>query len=65
LICYEKEDYEMCKSNKTINSSRLKKLDNINTNELLVIKNLLLANKIPGYQEKNINKIIWYINKFK
>lgn len=65
LFCYDKIDYNNCKSNSRISDSRLKKLDNVERVELKEIKNLLLLNKIPGYQEQNIDRIKEYINKNK
>lgn len=63
LFCYDTIDYNICKSNNKLSDSRLKKLDNININELQAIKNLLFINKTSAYQEKNINRIKEFIIK--
>lgn len=63
LFCYDTIDYNICKSNNKLSDSRLKKLDNININELQIIKNLLFVNKTSAYQEKNINRIKEFIIK--
>lgn len=57
LFCYDEIDYNRCKSNKKISDSRIKKLDSVNCDELLSIKNLLINNKVSGYQEQNIDRI--------
>lgn len=57
LFCYSEEDYNNTKANNKINESRIKKLDNIKTKELGLIKNLIKNNRNAGYQEKNIDRI--------
>lgn len=61
LFCYDKLDYEQAKSQETINESRLKKLDAVQSNELLEIKSLLLENKVSAYQERNMDRIKKFI----
>lgn len=61
LFCYDQTDYEMAASQEEINSSRLKKLDSIMTPELSKIKDILLKEKLAGYQEKNMQRIEEYI----
>lgn len=57
LICYNKDDYINSISSETINKSRLNKLNKIESEELSIIKDLLVLNKKAGYQEKNIDNI--------
>ena len=57
LFCYTEEDYKNTKANSKINESRIKKLDNIKTKDLYLIKELIKQNKCAGYQEKNIDRI--------
>lgn len=61
LFCYDEQDYLNSKSGELLSSSRLKKLDNINSKELLNIKKILLEEKISGYQEQNLNRLREYI----
>ncbi|MEG2028553.1 MAG: TIGR02679 domain-containing protein [Bacilli bacterium] len=61
LFCYNIDDYHNCLSQNEISSIRLKKLDKIELDELNLIKNNLLLNKMPGYQENNIDNIINYM----
>lgn len=61
LFCYQVEDYNNSKSNKKISESRLKKLNLILEEELQIVKELLLKNKLSAYQEKNINQVRKYI----
>lgn len=63
LFCYQEEDYNRLKSNKKISESRLKKLNLIFSQELEIMKKLLLKHKCSAYQEKNIDKIREYIQK--
>lgn len=65
LFCYTEHDYLNSKSNEVLSSSRLKKLDNINSEELLKIKEILLKEKFSGYQEQNLNRLIEYITNNK
>lgn len=65
LFCYDKLDYINSISREKISNSRLKKLDNINTNELEEIKKMLLSNKLSAYQEQNLNRIKEFIIKNK
>lgn len=61
LICYDEIDYINSKSKEKISESRIKKLDKITTKELELIKQMIINNKVAGYQEQNINRIINYI----
>lgn len=61
LFCYSKKDYENAISKEKINSSRIKKLDKVNSNELQEIKDILKKTNLSGYQEQNINNIKEYI----
>lgn len=61
LICYDQIDYINSKSKEKLSKSRIKKLDKITTKELEIIKNMIINNKVSGYQEQNINRIINYI----
>ncbi len=63
LICYDERDYNNAKSQKSITSSRLKKLEKIYTKDLQKIKELILQNNASGYQEQNIARIKEYIQK--
>ena len=62
LFCYKKQDYENCISNNNIDKKRLNILEKIYNKDLLIIKKLLIDNKLSGYQENNKEKIINYIN---
>lgn len=57
LFCYDIVDYNKCRSNKEISVSRIKKLDSVIFDELMVIKELLINNNVSGYQEQNIDRI--------
>ena len=63
LFGYEAELYGEIKSKESINSSRLKKLENIDLTDLKEIKQCLLLEKLSAYQEKNIAWIKNYIEK--
>lgn len=58
FICYTKEDYYKCISNNIISKKRLNKLQNVNIEELDVIKKLLVNDKKSAYQENNKERII-------
>ncbi len=60
LFCYDKIDYERCKSNNFISNSRLNKMEKIDDDNLNIIKNLLLENKLAAFQENN-DRIIDYL----
>ena len=60
LFCYDKIDYENCKSNNVISNSRLNKMKKIDDKNLNIIKNLLLENKLASFQENN-DRIIKYL----
>lgn len=60
LFCYDKIDYENCKSNNVISNSRLNKMAKIDDKNLNIIKNLLLENKLAAFQENN-DRIIKYL----
>ena len=51
FLGYDANGYKNAKSDKILNDSRLKKLDNCTTEELNIIKKLILQHKNPGYQE--------------
>lgn len=61
LFCYDTIDYNNAKSKEKISSSRLKKLDNINVEELQNIKKILQESKVSAYQEQNLDRIREYI----
>ena len=63
LFCYSINDYLNVKSKEKISDSRLKKLDNIKSDDLFSIKELLLNEKLAGYQEQNLNSIREFILK--
>ena len=52
------EDYYKCISNNIISKKRLNKLQNVNIEELDVIKKLLVNDKKSAYQENNKERII-------
>lgn len=60
-FCYEKEDYENTKSKEMLNSSRIKKINALQEEDLKIIKELLVKNKLAGYQEKNKERIKEFI----
>ncbi|HIS90240.1 MAG TPA: DUF2399 domain-containing protein [Candidatus Faecisoma merdavium] len=60
LFCYDKIDYDNCKSNKIISNKRLNKMAQINDSKLIIIKDQLLKNKLAAFQENN-NRIINYL----
>ena len=60
LFCYDKIDYDNCKSNKIISNKRLNKMDKIDDSKLIIIKDQLLKNKLAAFQENN-NRIINYL----
>ena len=62
LFCYEKEDYINTKANKIISKTRLNKLQNVKSKELENIKNILIENKMAGYQEHNIKRLEEFMN---
>ena len=62
LFCYTKEDYECCLSKNTISDSRLNKLNKINNEELIEIKNILLNKKYSVYQENNKKRLLEFIS---
>lgn len=63
FIGYNEEYYNNGISNNEISTSRLKKLDNVIDNDLLIIKELLKIKKLSSYQEINYDKLLEYIKK--
>lgn len=61
LFCYDEVDYQECVSKKAINDKRISKLTRVSSLELEKIKELLLKNKMAGYQENNKKRIIKYM----
>lgn len=62
LFCYKREDYKNALSNNGISNARLKKLENIKEDNLQLIKEEIIKERLSGYQEKNISRIIDYID---
>ena len=62
FIGYNDKFYLNGISDNTINNSRLKKLNNIYDDDLVVIKELLLNSKVSSYQELNYDMIIDIMN---
>lgn len=52
------QDYKLCKSKKELTTSRIKKLDKIENKDFLEIINELKKEKLAGYQELLIEKMI-------
>lgn len=63
LFCYDSLNYETIRTKEKLSSSRIKKLDNINIEELKCIKTLLKKNRCAVYQENNIEGIKEFIEK--
>lgn len=61
LFLYDKELFNKIKTESKISDARIKKLDNVTSNELNEIKNLIKNTKEVGYQEKIIDEIIEFI----
>ena len=59
--CYDAGDYEACISSNKISNQSLKKLNNIHSDELLEMKELLFEKKQAAYQENNKENIIKYV----
>ena len=57
LFCYDEVDYKIALSKEKISESRLKKLDNVKSLELINIKELMKQNKLSAYQEQNLERI--------
>ncbi len=62
LILYNKELFEKSKSDKKINSSRIKILDNVSSISLQEITKMIKKTNAVGYQEKVISDIIKYLH---
>lgn len=62
LILYNKELFEKSKSDKKINSSRIKILDNVSSISLQEITKMIKKTNTVGYQEKVISDIIKYLH---
>ena len=58
FIGYNEKYYQNGLSDNKINSPRLKKLNNIVDDDLMIIKNLLLSNKFSSYQEANYDMLL-------
>jgi len=65
LLGYDANAYQISKSDKTLNESRLKKLDNCTSEELNVIKKLILQHKNPAYQEALIANYTCWVSEIK
>lgn len=63
FICYTKDDYYNCISHNIVTKKRLNKLQNVNVEELDIIKHLLICNNKAAYQENNKERIIKAINE--
>lgn len=63
FICYNEKFYINGLSNNKIIDSRLKKLNNVLDDDLEIIKNLLLKNKLASYQEANYEKMLEYLDR--
>ncbi len=62
LFCYDEEDYRKTMSrDNTLNDSRIKKLNNVDCENLSTIKALLTKERKCGYQENNIDRITLFI----
>ena len=61
LILYNEELFEKSKSDKKINSSRIKILDNVSSISLQEITKMIKKTNTVGYQEKVISDIIKYL----
>ena len=61
LFCYETSNYDDIRTKEKISSSRIKKLDNINFEELKSIKEQLKKYRHAVYQENNIESIKKFI----
>ncbi len=58
FIGYNEKYYQNGLSDNEINDSRIKKLANVTDEDLIVIKNLLLLNKLSSYQEVNYDMLL-------
>ena len=65
LFCYDKIDYLSCISKNVISDKRISKLDKIDDNDLLVMKELIKNNKYSAYQENNKSRIIDFVKNNK
>ncbi len=59
---YKIDDYEKCISTKTASQKRIKQMQNIKTEELIKIAELIQCNGLCGYQEQIIEDLIDDIN---
>lgn len=62
LILYNEELFEKSKSDKKINPSRIKILDNVSSIPLQEITKMIKKTNTVGYQEKVISDIIKYLH---
>lgn len=62
LILYNEELFEKSKSDKKINPSRIKILDNVSSIQLQEITKMIKKTNTVGYQEKVISDIIKYLH---
>lgn len=63
FLFYDDIHFEKCTSDKVITDSRIKKLDNIKSKDLEIIKNIIIRSKRIGYQERLIDDIHDYIKE--
>ena len=63
LLFYDGIHFEKCASDKVVTDSRIKKLDNIKSKDLEIIKNAIFNSKKVGYQERLIDDIHDYIKE--
>ena len=58
FIGYNEKYYQNGLSDNVINESRLKKLNHISDENLIIIKKLLISNKLSSYQEANYDMLL-------
>ena len=63
FLFYDGIHFEKCASDKVVTDSRIKKLDNIKSKDLEIIKNAIFNSKKVGYQERLIDDIHDYIKE--
>lgn len=63
FIFYDDIHFKKCVSDKILTESRIKKLDNIKSKDLEIIKNIIIGSKRIGYQERLIDDIHDYIKE--
>ncbi len=61
LFCYQKEDYDECISNEVIRDSRIKKIENMGTQELQTVQKMIQIHKKAAYQENNKERLLDFV----